>query len=251
MACSSVKTVQMQFAPNPVVAHRGAFKAMKLPENSVAAMQQAVAMGCAGTEFDVWLTADDSLVLNHDPHYKGQLIEKNEYANLAAKTLANGEVLPTLRNALLAGMHNNKQTRLILEIKPSQINKERGELVARKVVTLVQSIQAEKYLTYISFDYGILKAILQADKNASTQYLAGDKSPAELKADGIAGLDYHYSVFKKHPEWIAEAKQLQLKLNAWTVNDAADMRWLLDNGFDFITTNEPELLFQLWKERKQ
>jgi beta-glucanase (GH16 family) len=28
------------------------------------------------------------------------------------------------------------------------------------------------------------------------------------------------------------------------VNDAAEMDWLLANGFDFITTNEPELLFE-------
>jgi len=28
------------------------------------------------------------------------------------------------------------------------------------------------------------------------------------------------------------------------VNDAATMDWLLANGFDFITTNEPELLFE-------
>jgi len=33
-------------------------------------------------------------------------------------------------------------------------------------------------------------------------------------------------------------------LNAWTINEEKDMNWLLENNFDFITTNEPELLFK-------
>jgi len=63
------------------------------------------------------------------------------------------------------------------------------------------------------------------------------------------GLDYHFSVFKKQPGWIGQAKKDKLKLNAWTVNDAEEMKLLLDQGFDFITTNEPELLLAVWKER--
>jgi glycerophosphoryl diester phosphodiesterase len=57
-------------------------------------------------------------------------------------------------------------------------------------------------------------------------------------------------VFEKHPDWVTEAKQLGLVLNAWTVNDAAKMDELLQLGFDFITTNEPELLLTKFKKRK-
>jgi glycerophosphoryl diester phosphodiesterase len=87
--------------------------------------------------------------------------------------------------------------------------------------------------------------VLRLDPSAHVQYLNGDINPAKLKADGMAGLDYHFSVFKKHPEWVQEAKDNKLVLNAWTVNDREEMRSLLDQGFDFITTNEPELLFEL------
>ena len=41
------------------------------------------------------------------------------------------------------------------------------------------------------------------------------------------------------------AKENGIILNAWTVNTREDMQWLLDNKFDFITTNEPELLLSL------
>ena len=59
---------------------------------------------------------------------------------------------------------------------------------------------------------------------------------------GVTGLDYHYLVFKKYPEWIAEAKQLHLVLNVWTVNKEEDIDYFLEQGFDQITTNEPELV---------
>jgi beta-glucanase (GH16 family) len=82
---------------------------------------------------------------------------------------------------------------------------------------------------------------------ANTQYLEGDKSPDQLKSDGIQGADFHYSVYAEHPDWILSAKKNNLALNAWTVNDADQMDWLLANGFDFITTNEPELLMERTK----
>jgi glycerophosphoryl diester phosphodiesterase len=61
-----------------------------------------------------------------------------------------------------------------------------------------------------------------------------------LNAAGIQGMDYNFSVYKKHPEWIARAKELGIVLNVWTVNDLAMMKGFLEQGFDLITTNEPE-----------
>ena len=100
-------------------------------------------------------------------------------------------------------------------------------------------------MVYISFDYDILKKIIGIDPSAITQYLNGDLPPEQLKADGIKGADYHFSVFQQHPEWIETAKQNKITLNAWTVNDEPTMQWLIKNGFDYITTNEPELLFSI------
>lgn len=235
------------FADNPVVAHRGAFKKNHFPENSIAALREAIRLRCTGAEFDVRMSADDMLLINHDPHYAGLDIEKTAYQKLAAAKLSNGETLPTLREYLLEGMRDNSSTQLVLEIKPSA-SKERGKLIAEKVMNLVKELKAEKMITYISFDYDILKRLEELDKTAITQYLNGDVSPLQLKADGIDGADYHFSVFKKYPEWIGEAKKAGVILNAWTVNEEADMRWLLSQKFNFITTNEPELLLSIWKK---
>ena len=245
-ACSvaSQKTIVMQFAQNPVVAHRGAFKKNKLPENSIAGLKEAIRLKCTGSEFDVRMTADDSLIINHDPHFNKLEVEKSTYAQLQQFTLSNAEPLPTLQQYLEAGLQNNSTTRLVLELKPSGISKERAKQSAEKAVQLVKRLKAEAMIVYISFDYDILLKIRELDATASLQYLEGNKSPAQLKADKIDGADYHFTVFQKNPGWIAEAKQHNIILNAWTVNDAATMDWLLENGFEFITTNEPELLFE-------
>lgn len=236
----------VQFASNPVVAHRGAFKKNAFPENSIAALKEAIRLKCTGSEFDVRMSADDSLIINHDPHYHQLEIEKTNYAKFIAYKLSNGETLPTLREYLLAGLDNNKHTRLVLEIKPSA-TKERGKQIAERVLQLVKQLKAEAMTVYISFDYEILKKLLELDPNLSTQYLNGDVSPEQLKADGISGADYHFSVFQKKPEWIASAKKNNIVLNAWTVNEEKDIKWLLENKFDFITTNEPELALDILK----
>lgn len=130
------QVMKMDFAKNRVVAHRGAWKANNLPQNSIASLQQAVMLGCTGAEFDVHMTADDSLVINHDDEYDGKTIGKTNYAGLITTSLSNGEPLPTLQNYLLAGIKQYK-TQLVLELKPSVVSKERGILSAEKVVNLV------------------------------------------------------------------------------------------------------------------
>jgi glycerophosphoryl diester phosphodiesterase len=253
-ACSASRKTsneQPSFAPNPVVAHRGAWKAKQLPENSIASLREAIALKCTGSEFDIHRTADDSLVINHDASFFKLPIEKTDYATLTQHTLSNGEKLPTLREYLLAGLHNNQHTRLILEIKPSAISKERGQETAARVVKLVEELHAKPMVAYISFDYEILKKILQIDPQAHVQYLEANQPPSQVKADGMGGIDYHFSAYQKHPEWIQGAKENKLVLNAWTVNDAETMDWLLKSGFEMITTNEPELLMKRFAQIKE
>lgn len=232
------------FNNNVVVAHRGAWKTNHLPENSIASLKEAIRIGCTGSEFDVHLTADDSLVVCHDDSYQGMVIEKSTFAQLATKSLANGERIPTLREYLTTGQSQNK-TRLVLEIKKSIINDNRTLVLTQKCVDLVRDLKAQNLIVYISFDYPACLKVRELDKNANIQYLTGDIAPDKIKTDKLNGIDYHFSIYQKHPEWIEEARKLKLDLNVWTVNKKEDLQFFLDKKFDFITTNEPELLFSL------
>jgi glycerophosphoryl diester phosphodiesterase len=225
---------------NHIVAHRGAFKKNGFPENSIASLREAIRLGCAGSEFDVRMSADDSLVINHDPHHHNLEIEKTSHAELTRIPLSNGEKLPTLREYLLAGHKDNKHTDLVLEIKPSGLGPDRARAIVDNVLDIVKELKPAYRIVYISFDYNMCLRILEKLPEAHVQYLNGDKSPDQLKVDGIRGMDYNYNVYKKHPEWIRRAKELGIVLNVWTVNDLQLMKEFLGQGFDLITTNEPE-----------
>ncbi|MEM9858960.1 MAG: glycerophosphodiester phosphodiesterase family protein [Bacteroidota bacterium] len=230
-----------------IIAHRGAWKADNSPQNSMASLKKALALNCYGSEFDVRMTLDDSLIVTHDPDYNGLVIEESTFEQLRTRKLKNGETLPLLRNYLLAGLEGNTGTRLVCEIKPSQ-SVERGVMIADKVLALVKELKADHSVMYISFSYSILKRLEETDPSVRTHYLDGSKSPQQLKEDGIDGADYHLSVFRKNPEWIADARENNIELNVWTVNDPEDIDWVLNHEFDFITTDEPELVFERVKK---
>ncbi|WP_244948071.1 glycerophosphodiester phosphodiesterase [Cyclobacterium qasimii] len=236
----------MEFHKNKVIAHRGAWKASPHPQNSLASLQAAIDLGCEGSEFDVWMTADGVLVANHDADHDGMVVEEVTYAQLLEKPLPNGEKMPTVEEYIKHGMKQSK-TKLIFEIKPSGVSKEKGIELAEKSVAIVKKLGAEKWVDYITFDYDMALKVISLDPNANVAYLRGDKSPQELKDAGFFGFDYSIRNVKKNPHWIKEAQDLNMTVNVWTVNEEEDMKWLLDQNVDFITTDEPEKLFSLIK----
>lgn len=239
----SFTVLKNNFHQNKVIAHRGAWKNTPAPQNSVASLKAAIALGCAGSETDVHMTEDSALIINHDPVWAGLPVQKTTLSDLQKTKLSNGETLPLLEN-FLKTIQQQHSTKLILEIKPSEKGREWANATVKKVLEKVHEMQAQAWIVYISFDYEILKEILKREPSAIVQYLNGDKTPEQLKQDGIQGADYHYSVFQKHTDWIKSAKENNIALNAWTVNEEKDLNWFLQNDFDFITTNEPELLFE-------
>lgn len=230
-----------------VIAHRGAWKNTKVPENSIAALKAAIDMQCYGSEFDVHMSADSVLYISHDHEIHGLDIEKSTSSQLDTVKLSNGENLPTLKAYLNAG-GKQKKTRLILEIKASRISKERSLILAQKCVELVNATKTAKITDYISFDFDVCKKVKELAPKAEVCYLNGEKSPEEIKASGLSGVDYHYNVFKAKPNWVVEFKNANLVTNAWTVNDEKTMQSLIDQGIDYITTNEPEKLQELLKK---
>jgi glycerophosphoryl diester phosphodiesterase len=234
---------------NPIIAHRGAWKNTELPQNSIASLNAAISEGVFGSEFDVHLTKDDVLVVNHDNDFYGIDIATATYQELLAKKHPNGEAIPTAEDFLKEGL-KQKKTKLIFELKTNKLGLERTLLAAQKSVALVKKLKGEKMIEYIAFDYDACKKIVELSPKAKVHYLMGNKSPQELKNDKMAGADYHFSVYKKNPTWIAELQKLKLKVNAWTVNEEAEMLNLLDQKVDYITTDNPELLAELLKARK-
>ncbi|WP_025762184.1 glycerophosphodiester phosphodiesterase [Dyadobacter tibetensis] len=229
-----------------VIAHRGAWKNTNVPENSIAALKEAIKLKCYGSEFDVHMSADSVLYVNHDHDLRGTNIETHGKETLNELKLSNGEPLPTLESYLKAGK-KQKTTRLVLEIKASKQSKEHSLALARKCVEMVEKLKVKDITDYISFDYDVCLLVKKMSPDSEVLYLTGDKSPEVIKASGLDGVDYHYSIFKKNPTWVQDFKKLGLTTNAWTVNDEETMSDLIAQGIDYITTNEPERLINLLK----
>lgn len=221
-----------------VIAHRGYWKTEGAAQNSIRSLERANEIKVYGSEFDVHLTADNIPVVYHDKSIEGKEIQATSYAELKDLKLPNGETLPTLEQ-YLDRAKKLKKIKLIFELK-SHATPERDREAAKIAVDMVNSKKLRKRTEYIAFSLEAAKELHRLSPKTPVYYLNGDLSPKQLKELGFAGLDYHYKVVRKHPEWLKEAKELKLKTNVWTVDDPQVMQEMIEAGVDFLTTDYPE-----------
>ena len=223
-------------AQTQVIAHRGFWKTEGSAQNSITALEKAAEEKLYGSEFDVQVTLDGKLIVNHDAKFQGFVIAETPYKQLKKIRLNNGEKLPNLKKYLKKGKKLDIQ--LILEIK-SHKSKEVEDKMAADIVKMVKKMGLEKQVEYIAFSLNVCEQLAKLTPESEIAYLNGDITPAELKKKGINGIDYHYNVIEKHPEWIKEAHDLGMKVNVWTVNKEDMMKKLIDRKVDYITTDQP------------
>ncbi|MFV0418699.1 MAG: glycerophosphodiester phosphodiesterase [Dysgonomonas sp.] len=235
--------VKDEFLKNKVVAHRGAWKHYDVHQNSLGALKKAIELGCEASEFDVWLSKDNRVVLNHDHEINGLIVEETNLAKMQEIILESGEVMATLEEYLDCVKTQNK-TRLVLEIK-SRDNNKRALALVDSAVNIVHRLKAQAWVDYISFDYEALMRIRALDASAHIAYLGANRPLDLQKVEGMSGIDYHFSQFDKIERLYDRARALGLTINIWTVNDELMMKNLLRMDVDFITTDEPEILLRL------
>ena len=232
-----------------IVAHRGYWRTDGSAQNSITSLQKAAAVGCYGSEFDVWITADGVPVVFHDATIDGIRIEDTTFATLMNHRLQNGEFIPTLQQYLTEGA-KIEGCQLILEIKPHR-NEVRDKRIADMCVELVRTLGLEKKTEYISFSKVVCQRLHEITPDSKVAYLNGELSPAQIKEMGLTGIDYNEKVFVKHPEWLQEAKQLGVEVNVWTVDGEENLRHHVNlEGVDLITTNDPEILKGILAEQE-
>lgn len=237
----AVLTTVFMNAQTQIIAHRGYFQTQPpTTENSITALQNAQKLKIYGSEFDVRMSKDGVLVINHDEHHGKMEISETDFKELAKLKLSNGEKYPTLKDYLKSGK-KDKALKLIVEIKPAKTEALENEMV-EKIVKMIKEMKLESQCEYISFSLNICKQIKKIAPDFKVQYLRGELSPQQIKEEGLDGLDYHYSVFQKNPTWISEANALGLITNSWTVNDVEAYNELKRQGVKFVTTNIPDQL---------
>ncbi|MDR0864610.1 MAG: glycerophosphodiester phosphodiesterase [Candidatus Symbiothrix sp.] len=222
-----------------IIAHRGYWQAEGSAQNSLTSLRKAQESGVYGSEFDVWLTLDGKLVVNHDPVIQEISIQDASYEQIKNLTLSNGEKLPTLEDYLKQGKAT-PSVKLILEIKTHK-NLERNMVVTAAVVNQVSISNMSEQVEYIAGNIDVCKELLRLQPMAKVAYMTSnpDYTLQELKDMGITGIDYYIGWLRTHPKYITQAHQLGLTVNVWTVNDLSVMLEMADFGVDYVTTDQP------------
>jgi glycerophosphoryl diester phosphodiesterase len=121
-----------------IYAHRGVRDAA--PENSLAAFQKAIDIGCDGVELDVRKTKDNVLVVVHDPDFHSKFIRSLNFGELSE--LSNNQI-PALKEVLDLCLG---KISLNVELKEGGYEKQVGQMLLDNFGTsrlIVTSFSAE------------------------------------------------------------------------------------------------------------
>lgn len=240
-----------------VIAHRGYHATEGSARNSIASLKKAQELNIYGSECDVNMTSDGEILVCHGGKHPDKGIHKNEAtyidiqkstkAEVQALKLENGETMPTL-DEYLSQLKQEKSTRLIIEIKSHRTPQLETECI-EKTVAAVAKFGLEDQVEYICFrPWCCMECLRLAPKGTHIAYLNGDYDPEYVAGMGVDGIDYSYKLLMKKPKWIKKAHKLGLKVNTWTVDNEADIKWCIEHGVDYITTDNPVLTKKLIAE---
>lgn len=249
-------------AQTQIIAHRGFHTTDGSCRNSIAALKEAQKLGIYGSECDLNLTKDGEIVVAHGglhpdkSVHKGEMdrvdIQKSTLAEIHAIPLENGEKMPTL-DEYLEQLKKCKTTKLIIEIKSHRTPAKETEIV-EKTIAKVAAHGLNDQVEYIAFRPWVCTELKRlAPEGTPIAYLNGDYDPTYVEGMGISGIDYKLAVLQspKKIKWIKKAQKKGLTVNVWTVNKEEDLRWCIEQGVDFITTDYPDLAARLVAESRK
>lgn len=236
-----------------IIAHRGFWNCEEaaFSENSIASLRMAQEKHFWGAEFDLQLSADDTVMVNHNPSIRGMRIANHPYSDFIEFYLPNGERRPTLNEYLDQGA-KCKTTMLVIEIKPQETPEREDRLTDLTLEALkAHDLYDPSRAMFISFSLHVCQRIAELAPEFGNQYLGGDLFPEELVAMGINGWDYNARIVEEHRDWAERSLELGLSTNVWTVNKAEPARNFIEMGVQAITTNEPLMVRQLLGRREK
>jgi glycerophosphoryl diester phosphodiesterase len=220
-------------------AHRGA--SAHAPENTLEAFELARTAGADGIELDVRLDRDGTVVVFHDRTLdrlcgRPGCIEELSAAERKALRVRGAEV-PTLEDVF--GMLGDLE--LNVEIKANQPGRN-GALVEATAKVIRQSDRADQVLVS-SFDPLSLVHFYRLMPDVALAFLFGSDQAMPIRKGWLARAMGATVVHPEHTLCTATTVKAWHRsgrpINAWTVDDADELRRLAELGVDGIFTNDP------------
>lgn len=219
-------------------AHRGA--SGHAPENTLMAVQQALALGAHWVEVDVYLSHGE-LVVIHDRRLERTTsgtgdVTRRELSYIRSLDAGRGEKIPLLREVMAAVAG---RAGINVELK--------GAGTAPAVVALIQEFVVRKKIGYdrvlvSSFDHYQLLEVKKRDPRIPVGALmAGIPLGYARFAERIDAVSVHLHREYVNREFVADAHRRGLHVFVYTVNLAEEIQRLRQLGVDGVFTDFPEL----------
>jgi len=254
------------------------------PENSVYGFLKAVDMKVTTLEMDVVVSADNQVVVSHDPFFNpgickgidGNKLDKDQLINIyklpydEVKKFDCGSLpyprfpeqekrfsyKPLLKEVIKnagARCKLNRQVPVLYNIEIKSRPEWEGEFqpatpgkYVKLVLDSITPLLGYDRFTIQSFDTRILEAIKKYDSKVRLVYLVEE---VVLTPEIINNLSFIPEVISPDfellsPELINIYQQKGMKVIPWTVNETAEMQRMIDWGVDGIITDYPDRLLK-------
>lgn len=240
-----------------IVGHRGA--SHEAPENTLSSVMLSWQENADATEIDVYLTADNRVVLFHDKEMKrttgapGMIWEQTTESLAALEAGAwkharwAGEPIPFIE-PVIESIPDHK--RLFIEIKCGT------EIVPHLVPIIRESGKRPEQISIISFQYDVCVEMKKALPEHQVYFLSSFKEQPDgtlkptideliqrAKDGNLDGLDLSFKGLNS-AEDVQKIKDAGLFVATWTVNDPEVARRMIEYGVESITTDRPAGLRQ-------
>ena len=198
------------------IGHRGGMG--HAPQNSVAAFEKAIALGCDEVETDVWIAPDGRLVISHD-----RPTDRVSLTLDAALDLCRGRV----------GVN--------VELKCEGDESRAAETGARVARRLAERSDPDAYVS--SFWWGALTAARASAPTVRRAFVFSDSPDRDaliVSASAVGLWALHPERTFVTRELVTAAHAAGLRVNAWTVNDPDEIAEFAALGMDGIISDWPE-----------
>lgn len=233
-----------------LMAHRGA--SQEAPENTLAAFTRAAELGARMIELDVQITADDKLVVLHDPRIDRTSDGVGMVRELRLDELRNyryDRSHPAAFPADAVGVLEFREAVEFMIVHDLDLNvetKEHGPLAETVndlvAATLRETGWAERTLVS-SINHAAMAAMKRQHPELRTA-IAFVERFADLvgyaRGCGADVLHPHHALVDE--EFVSRAREAGLGINAWTVDDPVEAARILALGIDGLMTNSSAIL---------
>lgn len=224
-----------------ITAHRAG--AAHGPENTIAALQQAIVDQAEWAEIDVQLTADNELVVMHDIDLArigggNRRVDQATLAEIQALDIGSsvnarfaGEKVPRFRDLLAAA---KGQIKLNVELKPHSAAD--GKVLTPRVVHEIQQAGMVAECRICSQSYESIQFARELEPRLPIGLIVATAigDPARLPVDFLM---VKTSLATRN--FVDRAHARGIQVHVWTVNDPAQLDTLIDAGVDNVITDDP------------